>query len=75
MKLDFIYHVGYLAFDREVRHLNYHTSTLGPLTETADAAHEKAEHMWLQAMRGKVELYQRRCPSGFEYHARAIRGA
>lgn len=79
MTLDYIYHVGHLAVDRNERigrlvglRLN---PCLGPLTEMAEKLEERAAALHLAARKGKVHLFQRRVPDGFEYHCRAIKGA
>ncbi len=70
-KMDFIYHEGHLAVDRNLRD--------DQLVQTDEAAalDEKAERMMRASVAGKVVLYQKRRRSGygFEYHARAIKGA
>ena len=69
MTIDVVYHVGYLDIDRDAR------DDEGYLTDAADALHERALKMLRAAELGKVILYQRRCEHGFEYHARAVKGA
>ena len=73
MKMDFIYHVGHLAVDRNVRVSGFD----GPLTEAAEAVEEVAARMMNAATRGMVVLYQKRRRSGygFEYHCVPVRGA
>ena len=71
--LDYIYHTGHLAIDRELRHF-VPNGAVGPRTEQADTLHDKALKALRACYAGKVELYQRRCGHGFEYHMRAIRG-
>ena len=76
MILDYIYHRGHLAVDRERRRLPYGNQPgPGPLTTEAEALGDKAEALYRSARRGKMILYQQRCPEGFEYHCRAVRGA
>ncbi len=67
--MDFIYHVGHLAIDRNIKNLN------GSLTNEANKLHEKATRMLWLSDTGKAFLYQRRCMYGFEYHCRPITGA
>lgn len=57
--IDTVYHVGHLAIDREK----------DPDLDS------RASKMMANALDGKVTLYQRRVPEGFEYHCRAVRGA
>ena len=65
--IDTVYHVGHLAQDR-----GGDTPTL---TKTAAerAVDRKARLAMMAQVRGEAELYQRRCPEGFEYHCRLLR--
>ncbi len=67
--LDTIYHVGNLAVDREAR------GDDGQLTGRAAELDDLADRLWRAARRGKVILYQRRHPQGWEYHSVPVRGA
>ena len=73
--IDTIYHVGHLAFDRDIREPPEPGHTVGLRTKEADELHERALRMLQSSDMGKVFLYQKRCLHGFEYHCRMIRGA
>lgn len=71
MSLDYIYHVGFLARDREPAENETRAEA-----EVRENLSDKADKLWRAAMDGKVTLYQRRVgPMKWEYHARAVKGA
>lgn len=67
--LDYIYHTGHLAVDRDERDAG------GTLTGRASQVDDTAERLWRSYLAGKVVLYQVRRGEVFEYHCRAVRGA
>lgn len=66
--IDTIYHVGHLAQDRGG------DTPIILKSPTEREVDRKARLAMLAAVRGEAELYQRRCPKGFEYHCRLLKG-
>ncbi len=69
MTMDFVYHTGHLAVDRDLKDDD------GTRTGAADLLHEKATRLMWAAETGKAILYQKRCKYGFEYHCVPVKGA